>query len=114
LDNNSSAPAVPSSSDSAFESNEEEDSVSSNNKLADVPVLRDVSLETKAGDQIAIVGHVGAGKSTLLSGILGDALDAGSNRGMLRLWDRAENPVPTSLSHVCLSVRDVRLRRTSL
>jgi hypothetical protein len=42
------------------------------------------------------------------------ALAAASNRGMLRLWDRAENSVPTFLSHICLLVRDERLRRTSL
>ncbi|KAL8002503.1 putative ATP-binding cassette subfamily C member 9, AAA+ ATPase domain-containing protein [Plasmopara halstedii] len=35
------------------------------------PILRDVCLEARPGDLIAIVGHVGAGKSTLLSGILG-------------------------------------------
>ncbi|CEG39052.1 atp-binding cassette superfamily [Plasmopara halstedii] len=37
------------------------------------PILRDVCLEARPGDLIAIVGHVGAGKSTLLSGILGNA-----------------------------------------
>nr|CCA18266.1 MultidrugResistance like protein 1 putative [Albugo laibachii Nc14] len=36
-------------------------------------VLRDINLEARPGDLIAIVGHVGEGKSTLLSGILGDA-----------------------------------------
>ncbi|TYZ60348.1 hypothetical protein PybrP1_011199 [[Pythium] brassicae (nom. inval.)] len=37
------------------------------------PVLRNITLHAKAGDLVAVVGHVGAGKSTLLSGILGDA-----------------------------------------
>uniref|UniRef100_M4BJZ7 Uncharacterized protein n=1 Tax=Hyaloperonospora arabidopsidis (strain Emoy2) TaxID=559515 RepID=M4BJZ7_HYAAE len=37
------------------------------------PVLRNVNLDARLGDRIAIVGHVGAGKSTLLAGILGDA-----------------------------------------
>jgi hypothetical protein len=42
------------------------------------------------------------------------ALTAGSNRGELRLWDRAENSVPTFLALDCLSMRDERPRSTSL
>ena len=30
------------------------------------PVVRDISLEVKAGDRIAVVGHGGAGKTTFL------------------------------------------------
>ncbi|KAL3653593.1 Multidrug resistance-associated protein 7 [Castilleja foliolosa] len=36
------------------------------------PTLRDVGLEVKRGDKIAICGEVGSGKSTLLAAILGE------------------------------------------
>ena len=32
----------------------------------DVPVLRDISLNVEAGEQVALVGHSGAGKSTII------------------------------------------------
>ncbi|KAH7565455.1 hypothetical protein JRO89_XS09G0209400 [Xanthoceras sorbifolium] len=39
---------------------------------AHVPALRDINLEVKRGQKIAVCGQVGAGKSTLLCAILGE------------------------------------------
>lgn len=36
------------------------------------PILRDINLEVKSGQLIAITGRVGSGKSSLLSAILGE------------------------------------------
>lgn len=36
------------------------------------PILRNISLQVKAQELVAVIGSVGAGKSSLLSGILGD------------------------------------------
>ena len=36
------------------------------------PVLKDISLEVKTGQLVAVVGQVGAGKTSLISAILGE------------------------------------------
>ena len=38
------------------------------------PALRDINMEIKKGQLVAIVGTVGTGKSTLLSAFLGDVI----------------------------------------
>ncbi len=39
---------------------------------AGAPVLRDVNLEVKRGEFVAVIGGTGAGKSSLLSAMLND------------------------------------------
>jgi energy-coupling factor transporter ATP-binding protein EcfA2 len=55
------------------------------------PILKDVELNIKQSEFVAIVGPNGSGKSTLLKLIVGLFK---SRKGMIKVWDRDQNIVP--------------------
>ncbi|XP_073110615.1 ABC transporter C family member 10 isoform X1 [Elaeis guineensis] len=49
------------------------------------PTLRNINLEVKAGDKVAVCGEVGSGKSTLLAAILGEVP---KTEGMIQVYGK--------------------------
>jgi ATP-binding cassette subfamily B protein/subfamily B ATP-binding cassette protein MsbA len=72
---------------------------------ANKPVLRDVSLEAKPGERVAIVGRSGGGKSTLMS-LLVRLYDPWSGRVLLDGTDIGEVTLKSLRAHISIVPQD--------
>lgn len=72
---------------------------------ADRPVLRDVSLEARPGERVALVGTTGSGKSTLMA-LLPRFFDAWSGRVEIDGYDVRDIPRTTLREHIAMVFQD--------
>lgn len=74
----------------------------------DIPVLRGISFNVKAGQTVALVGHTGAGKSSIIS-ILNRMYELQSGNILIDGIDLKEYDIETLRSHIGIVLQDVFL-----
>ena len=73
-----------------------------------IPVLKGISFEAKAGDTIALVGHTGAGKTSIIS-ILNRLYEIKSGKILIDGHDLKDYEIKSLRSHIGIVLQDVFL-----